>query len=298
MDRFPIPLNALRAIEIVARTGALKPAADELGVTIGAVSQHIRRAEARLGVELFDRTTQGLRPTAELEAVRAQLTGGFTMLLDATRAVQRSDDQVLTVTMGSVFAACWLIKRLPQFAAAHPELEFRLLATGKTVDLARTDVDCAIRFGEGRWPDVAVTPLQCRAFRPVAAPAVATVNATGVVSGVSAGTATISAAASGRKGSASVVYRTAFGKLDLPCPRLYARCRCGARAYASDSFNPLAMILAQRTYPELLYLQTRGPATCSTGAPPGCWETFFLSARLRVPRLHMGARTALRETWL
>ena len=173
MDRFPIPLNALRAIEIVARTGALKPAADELGVTIGAVSQHIRRAEARLGVELFDRTTQGLRPRAELEAVRAQLTGGFTMLLDATRAVQRSDDQVLTVTMGSVFAACWLIKRLPQFAAAHPELEFRLLATGKTVDLARTDVDCAIRFGEGRWQDVAVTPLQCRAFRPVAAPAVA-----------------------------------------------------------------------------------------------------------------------------
>ena len=173
MDRFPIPLNALRAIEIVARTGALKPAADELGVTIGAVSQHIRRAEARLGVELFDRTTQGLRPTAELELVRGQLTGGFTMLLDATRAMQRSDDHVLTVTMGSVFAARWLIRRLPQFQAAHPELEFRLLATAKTVDLARTDVDCAIRFGEGRWPEVTAIPLQCRAFRPVAAPSLA-----------------------------------------------------------------------------------------------------------------------------
>ena len=170
MDRFPVPLNALRAIEIVARTGALKPAADELGVTVGAVSQHIRRAEARLGVELFDRTTQGLRPTAELETVRGQLTGGFTMLLDATRVLQRSDEQVLTVTMGSVFAARWLIKRLPQFAAAHPELEFRLLATAKTVDLARTDVDCAIRFGEGKWADVRVTPLNCRAFRPVATP--------------------------------------------------------------------------------------------------------------------------------
>jgi len=170
MDRFPVPLNALRAIEIVARTGALKPAADELGVTIGAVSQHIRRAEARLGVELFDRTAQGLRPTAELETVRGQLTGGFTMLLDATQAMQRSDDHVLTVTMGSVFAARWLIKRLPQFAAAHPELEFRLLATARTVDLARTDVDCAIRFGEGKWVDVKATPLDCRAFRPVASP--------------------------------------------------------------------------------------------------------------------------------
>jgi DNA-binding transcriptional LysR family regulator len=157
----------------VARTGALKPAADELGVTIGAVSQHIRRAEARLGVELFDRTGQGLRPTTELETVRGQLTGGFTMLLDATRAMQRSDEHVLTVTMGSVFAARWLIRRLPQFQAAHPELEFRLLATARTVDLARTDVDCAIRFGEGKWPDVKATPLECRAFRPVAAPALA-----------------------------------------------------------------------------------------------------------------------------
>jgi DNA-binding transcriptional LysR family regulator len=173
MDRFPVPLNALRAIEIVARTGALKPAADELGVTIGAVSQHIRRAEARLGVALFDRTSQGLRPTAALEAVRGQLTGGFTMLLDATQAMQRSDDHVLTVTMGSVFAARWLIPRLPAFSAAHPEVEFRLLATAKTVDLARTDVDCAIRFGDGKWPDVTVTSLECRAFRPVASPSLA-----------------------------------------------------------------------------------------------------------------------------
>lgn len=173
MDRFPVPLNALRAIEIVARTGALKPAADELGVTIGAVSQHIRRAEARLGLDLFERTPQGLRASAQLEAVRQQLTGGFTTLLDATQALQRGDEHVLTVTMGSVFAARWLVPRLPHFTAAHPELEFRLVATSRTVDLMRTDIDCAIRFGEGHWPDVAVTPLGCRAFRPVAAPELA-----------------------------------------------------------------------------------------------------------------------------
>jgi len=170
MDRFPIPLNALRAIEIVARTGALKPAADELGVTIGAVSQHIRRAETRLGIELFIRGQRGLSPTPELAALRGQLTQGFTVLLDATHGLMRSDDNVLTVTMGSVFAACWLIKRLPHFTAAHPGIEFRLVATGKTVDLMRTDIDCAIRFGEGHWPDVRVQPMQSRSFRPVASP--------------------------------------------------------------------------------------------------------------------------------
>lgn len=173
MDRFPIPLNALRAIEIVARSGALKPAADELGVTIGAVSQHIRRAEARLGLELFVRGPRGLVPTPELAALRSQLTQGFTTLLDATHGLMRSDDRVLTVTMGSVFAARWLIKRLPHFTALHPGIEFRMVATGRTVDLMRTDIDCAIRFGDGHWPDVRAEPMQSRGFRPVASPELA-----------------------------------------------------------------------------------------------------------------------------
>jgi hypothetical protein len=54
-----------------------------------------------------------------------------------------------------------------------------------------------------------------------------------------------------------MVYRTAFGKLSLACPRLYAQCPRGCRAYDREFFNPLAMALGQRTHPELLYLQTR-----------------------------------------
>ncbi len=170
MDGFPIPLNALRAIEIVARTGALKPAADELGVTIGAVSQHIRRAEARLGVELFERTPQGLRPTPMLAEARPLLSSGFSTLHDATRMLQRPGDGILTLTLGSVFASRWLIRRLPHFTAAHPGIELRIVATGKLIDLARSDIDCAIRYGDGHWPEVKAIPLGCTAFSPVVAP--------------------------------------------------------------------------------------------------------------------------------
>src|SRR6218665_4084096 len=96
---FPIPLNALRAIEIVARRGALAPAAEELGVTIGAVSQHLRRAEERLGMELFERPPSGLKPLPALKAAMPQLSAGFAAMQDGLAGLSASEEQLLNLTM-------------------------------------------------------------------------------------------------------------------------------------------------------------------------------------------------------
>jgi DNA-binding transcriptional LysR family regulator len=170
---FPIPLNALRAIEIVARRGALAPAAEELGVTVGAVSQHIRRAEARLGVELFARTPQGLVPQPVLAEVLGQLTAGFATLADAVTYLRQSEGGVLNLTVGSVFASRWLIWRVNSFTARHPDIELRLVVTGQMLDLNRADIDCAIRYGRGSWPGVTATPIGGFTYRPVVAPQLA-----------------------------------------------------------------------------------------------------------------------------
>lgn len=170
---FPIPLNAVRAIEIVARLGALAPAAEELGVTPGAVSQHIRRAEERLKIELFERTPQGLRPTPALRSVLPQLTAGFASLADSLAALSGSNDNVLVVTTGGVFASRWLIWRVAKFNARHPDIELRLVITGSILDLARPDVDCGIRYGRGDWPAVRAEPICGERYRPVCAPSVA-----------------------------------------------------------------------------------------------------------------------------
>lgn len=170
---FPIPLNAIRAIEIVARRGALAPAAEELGVTPGAVSQHLRRAEERLGHELFERTPQGLRPTPALRQILPQLTAGFTALADALATLKGSDEHVLTLTVGSVFASRWLVWRLGKFAALQPGIEVRLVVSGTMIDLSHSDIDCAIRFGKGRWPGVKAELIGGSRYSPVAAPPVA-----------------------------------------------------------------------------------------------------------------------------
>jgi DNA-binding transcriptional LysR family regulator len=56
-------LTGLRAVEAAGRLGTLRAAAAELGVTIGAVSQQILKAEEQFGRSLFERLPKGLKPT-------------------------------------------------------------------------------------------------------------------------------------------------------------------------------------------------------------------------------------------
>src|SRR5437763_117587 len=49
------PLNALRAFEAAARHQSFARAADELHVTQGAISRHVKLLEEHLGVTLFRR---------------------------------------------------------------------------------------------------------------------------------------------------------------------------------------------------------------------------------------------------
>jgi DNA-binding transcriptional LysR family regulator len=170
-----IPLNARHALALVARHGALRPAAEALGVTPGAVSQHIRRAEERAGLALFERTPRGLVPTRALLAVLGDLDTGFAALARAQAGLMAPDQgrNLLTVTVGNVFASRWLIWRLGALGATHPEIELKLLTTGTLVDLGRPDVDCGIRFGAGDWPGVEAEPIGTHAVFPICAPALA-----------------------------------------------------------------------------------------------------------------------------
>ena len=170
---FPVPLNAIRAIEIVARRGALAPAAEELGVTAGAVSQHLRRAEERLGLTLFERTSHGLVPTAALKEALPQLSAGFAALADGLTTLRGPDERTLVVTVASVFASRLLIWRIAKFSALHPEIELRMVVTGQLIDLLHSDIDCAIRFGVGDWPGTTAILLGGTRYRPVCAPPVA-----------------------------------------------------------------------------------------------------------------------------
>ncbi len=67
-----------------------------------------------------------------------------------------------------------------------------------------------------------------------------------------------------QKGSHPLVFRTLFGKLKLTSPRLL-KCQCQKGLGKAKSFSPLTTVLAERTAPEFLYLQSKWSALMSYG---------------------------------
>jgi DNA-binding transcriptional LysR family regulator len=75
MDASLIP--ALHDALVVAQTGSVGEAARRLHKTASAVSQQIRRIEARFGVALFEKVGRGIRPSLAGESVLGSLTRLF-----------------------------------------------------------------------------------------------------------------------------------------------------------------------------------------------------------------------------
>lgn len=172
-DLNTVHLNGLRAVEAAGRLGSLAAAAEELGVTSGAVSQQIAKAEAQLGRVLFERTSRGLVPTDFGQRFLARLSNAFQELAEAVASARRRDESVLTISVAPVFAARWLVYRLNRFAERHPDIRLRIDATTKLVNLDTSDVDVGIRVGSGEWPGVKSELLLQQEVFPVCSPSMA-----------------------------------------------------------------------------------------------------------------------------
>jgi LysR family glycine cleavage system transcriptional activator len=147
-----LPLNPLRAFEAAARHLSFTHAADELGVTQGAVSRHIRALEDRLGFPLFVRTPQGLRLEQGGRVYAQVLHDAFTRIARATdNLIATQTHSVLTLRGYTTFFIRWLIPRLPEFQRIHADIEVRLIAATDPVDFDRDAVDIGIRYGRGHW---------------------------------------------------------------------------------------------------------------------------------------------------
>lgn len=82
-------LHALRAFEVASRYGSFTRAAEELALTQGAVSHHIKTLEALFGCDLFERRGPKLSLTEHGRLLSQELKAAFKII--ETCALLRQD---------------------------------------------------------------------------------------------------------------------------------------------------------------------------------------------------------------
>lgn len=167
------PLLALRAFEATARLLSFSLAAQELFVTQSAVSHQVQKLEADLGVALFERRARTVGLTMAGQAYYAKVHAAFELLRQGTSEARAPFTRLTTVTVGLLasFATRWLAPRLQSFHSAHPNIDLQLQPEIALADVCGGEVDVAIRYGRGGWPDVHAQQLIPERLSVVCAPA-------------------------------------------------------------------------------------------------------------------------------
>jgi LysR family glycine cleavage system transcriptional activator len=149
------PMNWIRSFEVAGRHLNLSHAATELGVTHGAISRQVSQLEKWLDQPLFMRSPGGLTLTRQGEQLFGHIQQGFSHIKLGLEEISTSQERDhITLTVLPSFAIHWLVQRLSNFQARHPDFDIRLLTTRRLVDLMNEDVDLGLRYGLGTWPSL------------------------------------------------------------------------------------------------------------------------------------------------
>lgn len=140
------PLNALRLFETAAHSSSLSAAAEELGITHGAVSRQIKLLEEWLGQPLFERQGQRSVAPEHVRAFAAEISAAFDMICDASiRFGKKPNTRIIRVNAQTTLAMHWLIPRLPEFYSRYPDIEVSVSTSNSTEVKGLSGFDVLIR---------------------------------------------------------------------------------------------------------------------------------------------------------
>jgi LysR family glycine cleavage system transcriptional activator len=165
------PFRALLVFEAVARCSSMKQAADELGVSGGAVSQQIKVLEDAIGLQLISRNTARLKLTEfgekyyrETSRILNDLRRTHGQLVSARRSTE------LVVSGLPLLTSKWLAPRMFDWQKLHPDVTLHLEANLTEPSLQSGQVDFRISYRDRIRDHENVTPLYTDSLVPVCHP--------------------------------------------------------------------------------------------------------------------------------
>jgi LysR family glycine cleavage system transcriptional activator len=169
-DRLP-PANSMVVFEAVARHLSFTRAAKELRVSQAAVSRQVKLMEDYVGVTLFNRLHRAIELTPQGVEFNTAVSIALEHIAHAVDEIRREEEGAdVTISCSVAFASYWLMTRIAKFRAQFPEIDVRLVATGKGRDLAALGVDFGVRYGRGQWDNVIASHMFENEIFPVCSP--------------------------------------------------------------------------------------------------------------------------------
>ncbi len=164
-------LDLLKGFESAARHLNFTHAADELYLTQSAVSRQIQTLEDQLGVKLFVRQRRGLALTVEGIRLREAVQAALGQVREAIEALApRNVPHGITMTSTMAFSSLWLIPRLGKFQQMHPDVDVRVAANDRVLDLDREHIDVSVRYAPDADPPAEARWLFREEFMPICSP--------------------------------------------------------------------------------------------------------------------------------
>ena len=141
-------VGPMRAFEAVARRLNFRAAAEDLSLTQSAISRQIKSLEDDLGASLFSRGTRHVELTADGVLLLRSVAPLLARMDASVRQIRQSRGRkVVNLNTFASFASMWLIPQMQPFQRANPDIDIRVSATDRMVDVAESDVDLILRYG-------------------------------------------------------------------------------------------------------------------------------------------------------
>ncbi len=141
-------LRAIQAFEAFGRIGSVTGAADELGVSAGAVSQQIRKAEEALGVQLLERRGRTVSLSSWGREYHKMVSAGFDCIREAQELLTRKlSESSFSISCLPSLASKWLAPKLFDWQAQHTGVTVRLVGSEQEQRFREDQVDFRISYG-------------------------------------------------------------------------------------------------------------------------------------------------------
>jgi DNA-binding transcriptional LysR family regulator len=158
----PDVLDGMVVFVAVAETKNFRVAGERLGVSASAVSQALRKLEARVGVPLVHRTTRSVRLSEAGERLYATVHPALREVAAAVAAVGELSDEprgTLRLLIGT--ADDPVLTRIPlgDFLVAHRHVRLDVVVSDAVIDIVAAGFDAGIQLGEVIDRDMIAVPV-------------------------------------------------------------------------------------------------------------------------------------------